>query len=130
MQLSQLLTLIILALFSTQPAALLQRTAAAAPSLTPGGDGTSEAAGTVDNAAARDSNNNSQHENGEYFETITTDVAPPLNEEDIDISERLTEAPVPVHYILSLATGQFVAITKSGRVQANTQFGRSSSETC
>ncbi|CAI7991164.1 hypothetical protein GBAR_LOCUS637, partial [Geodia barretti] len=46
------------------------------------------------------------------------------NEEDIDISERLTEAPVPVHYILSLATGQFVAITKSGRVQGNTQFGR------
>lgn len=47
-------------------------------------------------------------------------------EEEPDLSQRLTgpEIPVPLQYILSMSTGQFVAITKSGRVQANTQIGK------
>ena len=119
----QVLMLIILALFSTQPAALLQHstTAAAAPILTPD----SGAAGTGNKSAAGNNNNDSQQVE-EILRPISTDFVPEENEEqDFDISERLTEAPVPVHYILSLATGQFVAITKSGRAQANTQFGKS-----
>lgn len=32
----------------------------------------------------------------------------------------------PFHYILSLSTGMFVAITKSGRVQGNAQIGKHS----
>lgn len=123
MQLSQLFTLIIFALVSTQPAALLQRTAGAAPVLTP------ESAGTAAGAES-DSNGDDNQQEDEVIGGTSSEVVPPPNneeeeEEDLDLSERLTEAPVPVHYMLSVATGQFVAITKSGRVQANTQFGKS-----
>ena len=61
----------------------------------------------------------------------SSELLPPPEESDedenLDISQRLSgsDAPVPVNYILSQATGHFVAITKSGRVQANTQFGKS-----
>ena len=41
----------------------------------------------------------------------------------LDISRRQFSESSPTQYILSMATGQFVAITKSGRVQANTQIG-------
>ena len=42
----------------------------------------------------------------------------------LDISRRQSYSESsPAHYILSMATGQFVAITKSGRVNANTQIG-------
>ena len=42
----------------------------------------------------------------------------------LDIWRRQSSSESPVtHYILSMATGQFVAITKSGRVQGNTQIG-------
>lgn len=41
------------------------------------------------------------------------------------ISQRQSGSETPVtHYILSMATGQFVAITKSGRVSANAQIGK------
>lgn len=44
---------------------------------------------------------------------------------DADITSATTPSEVePFHYILSLATGMFVAITKSGRVQAHAQMGK------
>lgn len=43
---------------------------------------------------------------------------------DLNVSQRLiiSETP-PKHYLLSMATSQFVAVTKSGRVNANSQIG-------
>lgn len=47
---------------------------------------------------------------------------------DADMTSAHTPSEVePFHYILSLATGMFVAITKSGRVQAHAQMGKYSS---
>lgn len=46
-------------------------------------------------------------------------------EADMDTQTSATDEE-PFHYILSLATGMFVAITKSGRVQANAQISKSS----
>lgn len=58
----------------------------------------------------------------EYFyegPTSASDYNPDLN-----VSQRLTVSDTPPqHYLLSMATSQFVAVTKSGRVNANTQIG-------
>ena len=44
--------------------------------------------------------------------------------ETADVTQRLSGLNEAVmHYVLSMATGHFVAITKSGRVQANVQIG-------
>lgn len=41
-----------------------------------------------------------------------------------NVSQRLTTSIVPAkHYLLSMATSQFVAITRSGRIHANAQIG-------
>lgn len=45
-------------------------------------------------------------------------------EPDLNVSQRLTASETPPkHYLLSMATSQFVAVTKSGRVNANAQIG-------
>ena len=48
------------------------------------------------------------------------------SEESLEVSERLSgpNAAIPKHYVLSKATSNFVAITKSARVNANAQLGK------
>lgn len=47
------------------------------------------------------------------------------SERQSTLDERLVGPSEPLrHHVLSLATGQFVAITKSGRVHANAQIGK------
>lgn len=49
------------------------------------------------------------------------------SEHETELTERLVVPSEPLrHHVLSLATGQFVAITKSGRVHANAQIGKHS----
>lgn len=57
----------------------------------------------------------------EYDSSEETD-----SEQSLELSERLSSnnGAIPKHYILSSATGKFVAITKSGRVHANAQLGK------
>lgn len=65
------------------------------------------------------------YDNYEY-QYDTSEEESPDNEESVDVSERLSgpSALIPRHYLLSIATGQFVAITRSGRVNGNAQIGK------
>ena len=62
-----------------------------------------------------------EHDGGLYYYEGTTTAE---TERALDISQRQSDTDSAVtNYVLSMSTGQFVAITKSGRVQANTQRG-------
>ena len=121
MQLTRLLALVLFALFSA-PAASWRQLCHAAP-LMPLEDDDAD-----DNAAAPPTEEEIPPQ--QPFAGRSEVVPPPTvdeDEENLDISQRLSasDVPVPINYILSVATGQFVAITRSGRVQANTKFGES-----
>ena len=79
-------------------------------------------------AAAGASDHETNSEEQYYYDYdygVETDTAEQETQEEPELSQRLTapDVPLPTKYILSMSTGQFVAITKSGRVQANTQIG-------
>ena len=79
------------------------------------------------NSATEASDSQTEVDNNSGQQNFTThSEEEDLSEEEGEFSERLTapDIPVPLQYILSMSTGQFVAITKSGRVQANTQIGK------
>ena len=56
--------------------------------------------------------------------SVEADVAGEM-EDETDMTERLVGSQETLtHYVLCLATAKFMAITKSGRVQANAQLGK------
>ena len=57
--------------------------------------------------------------------TVEADVSGEMEDETDEVTGRLVGSQETLaHYVLSLATGKFMAITKSGRVQANAQLGK------
>ena len=56
--------------------------------------------------------------------SVEADVSGEM-EDETDMTERLVGSQETLtHYVLCLATAKFMAITKSGRVQANAQLGK------
>ena len=65
-------------------------------------------------------------QNDYYYYNGSEVSQPEETEQSQNVAQRLSNSnpTVPMHYILSLSTGQFLAITRSGRVNANSPIGK------